>query len=752
LADNLHDVMVEILPTMERGNIQAQISTKIENAITNVIPSQVDASVLNPELQQQDIAIWLALQMKFERNTVPQTACRASAVHLRDQDDPHDDAHLEESSSGQVSQKEQAPSTSRNQEQDDDFDFWIDSYASDDDEILMKQVSQDIMEEVSLTIDEAKLRKMADEMLRQRCTSGDEHQYHIDQMKNFLKNPEALVLSLINQDLLYLKKGNSRPEKIVLSLHKFPAVIFNDDDIKELFIRSSVIWERVHDFQHGIESYQQKVNLTAPIITFLGIKEHEIFSIIYEPVHGIIYKNSKKEKRVMRHSEIHKFYDATLNRVLEGLKSYNNDVKYGYISQAFDDESWVEAMQEELFQFKIQKVWTLVDLPSGKKAIGTKWVYRNKKDKRGIVVRNKARLMDVKSGFLYGTIEEEVYICQPLGFVDPEFPEKVNKMEKALNGLHQAPRAWYETLFTYLMDNGFHKRQIDKTFFIKRLKGDILLAQVYVDDIIFGSTKKSLCDEFEQIIHNRFQMSSMGALIFFLGLQVKQKEDGIFISQDKSWSMIGSLMYLISSRPDIMFSCKKQTMVANSTTEAEYIAASHYCGQNPVYHSKTKNIEIRHHFIRDSYEKRLIEMVKIHTDHNVADLLTKAFDVSRFNFLVASIGKRGRDTKIPQSGGPPIKVGDEAIHKELGDRMERAATTTSSLEVEQESGSTRFHQIVDFLNTTYIKYALTKNPTIYISFIHQFWETASATTNQDGEMEITATIDGRLKTVTEASI
>ncbi|GJU89667.1 putative ribonuclease H-like domain-containing protein [Tanacetum coccineum] len=600
-------------------------------------------------------------------------------------------------------------------------------------------------------------------------------------------------------------------------------------------------------------------------------------------------------------------------------------------------------MQEELLQFKIQKVWTLVDLPSGKKAIGTKWVYRNKKDERGIVVRNKARLvaqgykqeegidydevfapvarveaikiflafasfmnfpvyqMDVKSAFLYSTIEEEVYVCQPPSFVDPEFPEKVYKVEKALYGLHQAPRAWYETLSTYLLDNGFHRGQIDKTLFIKRLKGDILLVQVYVDDIIFGSTKKSLCDEFEQIMHNRFQMSSMGELTFFLGLQVKQKEDGIFISQDKYVgeilkkfgfssvrtastpmetnkaltkdedgedvdvhlyrSMIGSLMYLTSSRPDIMFSvcacsrfqvqpkvshlnavkrifrylkgqpklglwypkdspltleafsdsdyagasldrksttggcqflgsrliswqCKKQTVVANSTTEAEYIAASHCCGQvlwiqnqmldygfnfmqtkihvdnesaicvvkNPVYHSKTKHIEIRHHFIRDSYEKRLIEMVKIHTDHNVADLLTKAFDVSRFNFLVASIGKRGRDTKIPQSGGPPIKVGDEAVHKELGDRMERAATTASSLEAEQDSGSTGFHQIVDFLNTTHIKYALTENPTIYVSLIHQFWETASATTNQDGEMEITATIDGRLKTFTEASI
>ncbi|GKE64994.1 putative ribonuclease H-like domain-containing protein [Tanacetum coccineum] len=103
---------------------------------------------------------------------------------------------------------------------------------------------------------------------------------------------------------------------------------------------------------------------------------------------------------------------------------------------------------------------------------------------------------DVKSAFLYGTIKEEVYVCQPLGFVDLEYLEKVYKVEKALYGLHQALRAWYETISTYLLDNGFHREQIDKTFFIKRLKGDILLVQLYVDDIVFGLTKKSLCDKF----------------------------------------------------------------------------------------------------------------------------------------------------------------------------------------------------------------------------------------------------------------
>ncbi|GKD17335.1 putative ribonuclease H-like domain-containing protein, partial [Tanacetum coccineum] len=125
-------------------------------------------------------------------------------------------------------------------------------------------------------------------------------------------------------------------------------------------------------------------------------------------------------------------------------------------------------------------------------------------------------VMDVKSDFLYGKIEEEVYVCQPPGFEDPDFPDRVYKVEKALYGLHQAPRAWYETLSTYLLDNGFQRGKIDKTLFIRRDKGDILLVQVYVDDIIFGSTKKSLCTEFEKMMHKKFQMSSMGELTFLL--------------------------------------------------------------------------------------------------------------------------------------------------------------------------------------------------------------------------------------------
>ncbi|GJZ47884.1 putative ribonuclease H-like domain-containing protein [Tanacetum coccineum] len=245
------------------------------------------------------------------------------------------------------------------------------------------------------------------------------------------------------------------------------------------------------------------------------------------------------------------------------------------IFDSLKDPSWVEAIQDELLKFKIQNVWVLVNCPKRVRPIGTKWVLKNKRDERGIVIRNKARLvaqgytqkeeidykevfapvarieavrlflayalymgfivyqMDVKSAFLYGTIYEEVHVKQPPSFEDPEFPDRVYRVEKAMYGLHQEPRAWYGTLSKYLLDNGFQRGTIDQTLFIRKHKGELLLVQVYVDDIIFGSSNPKLCKEFEVLMHDKFKMSAMGELTFFLRLQVLQKNDGIFISQDK---------------------------------------------------------------------------------------------------------------------------------------------------------------------------------------------------------------------------
>ncbi|GKA29002.1 putative ribonuclease H-like domain-containing protein [Tanacetum coccineum] len=271
------------------------------------------------------------------------------------------------------------------------------------------------------------------------------------------------------------------------------------------------------------------------------------------------------------------------------------------VAQALNDSDWVEAIQEEMQQFINQKVWKLVPLPAGKIAIGTKWILKNKRDARGIVVRNKAKLvaqghrqeegidydevfalvarieaiglflafasymgfmvyqMDVKSSFLYGEIDEEVYVTQPKGFEDPHFPKHVYKVVKALYGLHQAPRAWYARLSNFLLKHNYRRGTIDKTLFIKKNSRDIILVQVYVDDIIFGSTKKAWCDEFEVLMKGEFEMSAMGELTFFLGLQVKQKPESLSARQvcprhakeNLIWK--GSLMYLTASRPDIMF-------------------------------------------------------------------------------------------------------------------------------------------------------------------------------------------------------
>nr|GFA30046.1 hypothetical protein [Tanacetum cinerariifolium] len=165
--------------------------------------------------------------------------------------------------------------------------------------------------------------------------------------------------------------------------------------------------------------------------------------------------------------------------------------------------------------------------------------------------------MDVKNAFLYGTIEEEVYVCQPPEFEDPDYPDKVYKVVKALYGLHQAPRAWYETLANYLLENSFQSGKIDHILFIKRQKGDILLVQIYVDDIIFGSTNKDLCKAFEKLMKDKFQMSSIDRKSASTPIDTEKpllKDlDGEDVDVHTYRSMIGSLMYLTSSRLDIMF-------------------------------------------------------------------------------------------------------------------------------------------------------------------------------------------------------
>jgi hypothetical protein len=333
------------------------------------------------------------------------------------------------------------------------------------------------------------------------------------------------------------------------------------------------------------------------------------------------------------------------SRVIQPNSEVANQVSYScYLAQsepkkvdeALQDEGWVSAMHDELHQFTRNDVWTLVSRPAEHNIIGTKHIFKNKTDEHGTVVRNKARLvaqgytqiegidfdetfapvarlesirillsidchigfklyqMDVKSAFLNSVLQEEVYVEQPKGFQDPHHPHHVYKLKKALYGLKQAPRAWYERLTTYLLAKGFTRGQADRTLFIRQQGTHKLIAKIYVDDIIFGATLDYLAHESSEEMKQEFEISMIGELNYFLGLQVKQTAEGIFISQSKYAkdlvkrfgldgksrartpmstsvnissdlagksvdpslyrSMIGSLLYFTASQPDIAFS------------------------------------------------------------------------------------------------------------------------------------------------------------------------------------------------------
>ncbi|GJS74554.1 retrovirus-related pol polyprotein from transposon TNT 1-94 [Tanacetum coccineum] len=413
------------------------------------------------------------------------------------------------------------------------------------------------------------------------------------------------------------------------------------------------------------------------------------------------------------------------------------------INEALKDESWVMAMQEELNQFISNDVWELVPNPMNMTIIGTKWVYRNKLDENGIVTRNKARLvaqgynqqegidydetyapvarlesirillayacaldfklfqMDVKSAFLNGFINEEVYVAQPPGFIDFAKPNHVYRLKKALYGLKQAPKAWYDRLKAFLIKHDYTMGMVDNTLFTKKKDPNLIIVQIYVDDIIFGSTCQEMCDDFAKIMHDEFEMSMMGELNFFLGLQIKQLEDGIFFNQSKYIKEMLKKFGLEDSKPmktpmstetkltkdeedrkstsgicTFMRCCltswfsKKQTALAISTTEAEYVSAEKACQQalwmkqalvdydirlddisimcdnkgaidlskNPVQHSRTKHIEIRHHFLRDNVQKGNISIEKVSLEDNIADILTNPLKREPFNYLRLGLG------------------------------------------------------------------------------------------------------------------
>ncbi|GJS41031.1 putative ribonuclease H-like domain-containing protein [Tanacetum coccineum] len=440
-------------------------------------------------------------------------------------------------------------------------------------------------------------------------------------------------------------------------------------------------------------------------------------------------------------TRIHK--DHPLNQVIGDLQSATqtrqmtkNLEEYGFVSTTLKQRTSHKDLQNCLFACFLSQEEPKKELNGS----------LEKKDERGIVIKNKARLvaqgytqekgidydkvfapvakieairlffayalfkdfvvyqMDVKSAFLYGKIEEEVYVCQPPEFEDPNFLDR--------------------------------RGQIDKTLFIKRDKGDIMLVQVYVDDIIFGSTNKSLCTEFKKMMHKKFQMSSMGELTFFLGLQVKQKEDGIFISQEKYVtkilkkfsfsdvktastpmethkpllkdangedvdehlyiSMIGLLMYLTSSRPGIMFAvCTCARFQVNPKVSHlhavkrifRYLKGASLDRKSTTgvtYYCQLKVNAVRHNLL-------LLANVNDVEDAEGIECLPNA-DIFE-ELALMGVGKGFSRAVTPlfptlmvqaqeEMGEEP--VADEAVYEERDDNLERATTTAASLDAEYD--------------------------------------------------------------------
>ncbi|GJZ42560.1 retrovirus-related pol polyprotein from transposon TNT 1-94 [Tanacetum coccineum] len=276
---------------------------------------------------------------------------------------------------------------------------------------------------------------------------------------------------------------------------------------------------------------------------------------------------AESNQDIQPHDHLRKWTkDYPIDNVIVGPKNFKTVVT---------EPCWFEAMQEENYEFDRLQVWELVPKLDHVMIIALKWIYKVKLDEYGDVLKNKARLvamgyhqeeginfeesfapvarieaiknfianaasknmtiyqMNVKTAFLNNKLKEEVYVNQPEGFVDPDHPTYIYRLKKALYGLKQALQAWYDTLSRFLLENKFSKGVVDPTLFTRKTCKHSLLVQIYVDDIIFASTDPKACDIFSKEMSSKFQMSMMGQMSFFLGLQVSQSPGGIFINQSK---------------------------------------------------------------------------------------------------------------------------------------------------------------------------------------------------------------------------
>ncbi|GJT25460.1 retrovirus-related pol polyprotein from transposon TNT 1-94 [Tanacetum coccineum] len=417
----------------------------------------------------------------------------------------------------------------------------------------------------------------------------------------------------------------------------------------------------------------------------------DIIHTIVHPDHQISEHNSKWTKDhpleniigelarpVSTRLELHEpalfyYYDAFLTAVEP--KTYKD---------ALNQSCWIEAMQKELNEFERLRVWELVPRPDKVMVITLKWIYKVKLDKLGGILKNKAWLvahgyrqeeginfeesfalvarleairiflafaahmnmfvyqMDVKTAFLNGNLREEVYVNQPDGFIDPDNPNHVYKLKKALCGLKQTPRAWYDMLSSFLIFQDFSKDSLDPTFFICREGKELLLVQIYVDDIIFAASTPELCfDSCDPVDTPMMEKSKL-----------HEDKKGKAVDPSHYHGMIGTLLYLIASRPDGLWYLKDSSIPLTAFADADHVgcqdtsrstsSSMQFLGDRLVSWSskRSKHIDIRFHFIKGHVENGVIELYFVNTEYQLTDIFTKALGRERIEFLINKLRMR----------------------------------------------------------------------------------------------------------------
>lgn len=574
---------------------------------------------------------------------------------------------------------------------------------------------------------------------------------------------------------------------------------------------------------------EEETSLEQGVDADVGIEEQQLKN------NGVEQEQNSPPTAERRTRSLREIYDTTeevdtMDHVYFAFFAGEDPITY---EEASKEEKWVNAMKDEIKSIEKNGTWELTTLPSHKSAIGVKWVFKTKTNLDGSINKYKARLvakgykqkegedfnevfapvsrldtirllislaaqngwkllhMDVKSAFLNGFLQDEIYLQQPPGFVKRGEEEKVYKLRKALYGLKQSPRAWYDRINNFFLKNGFERCPFEHTLYMKKhSKGGFMIVSLYVDDLIFTGDNMKMLSEFKNSMMKEFEMTDLGELHHFLGIGVQQSKCGIFISQEKYAaqvlekfnmmnanpvstpcvaglklckngegkfvdptifrSLVGNLMYLTATRPDIMYAVslisrfmekpfsnhweaakrilryvkgtidygifyeahvpvklvgytdsdlggsiddsrstsgyafnlgsgiiswcsKKQPVVALSTTEAEYIAASLagcqtlwlrgilenlsfkqkdptiiYCdnsstisvSKDPILHGRTKHIRLRFHFLRELVREEEVSLEYCRSEEQIADIFTKPLGGTTFSRIVAALGVR----------------------------------------------------------------------------------------------------------------